>query len=335
MNKLLFHIILAAGIIYHPPVTAQSIEIKHHKKSTSYVKDYYKTHLIIRAYESTKFNNFKFTYHGNKAVYKPNEHNNLGLGFTYKFLSINLGFHLPFTDRDRGIYGTTRQLDLQTHIYSPKFIIDFYGQFYKGFYLAGDHPLITGNIKRPDMRSRDISLSVLHVFNYNRFSYNAAPYQNEVQKKSAGSFIAGAGIFHTYVKADSAILPAYMRSAGGDVFSTTGNIAIGAEGGYGYTLVILKRFFITGILTGGPGIAYSVIPGSLGTQLQLNIRGAAGYNYNKYFAGISYVHLQTITAATTVGSTMETNKGNFRIIVARRLPYHTTIVDNTGLLKAD
>lgn len=328
---------------------AQAINIKHEKKSKAYIDDFYKRYLIVRAYESTKFTNFRFSDGGSKLIYKPNEHNNAGVGFTYKFISLNLGLHVPFADKDEEKYGKTRQLDLQTHICPKKFIVDFMGQFYRGYYLF--NPEIRTNyqstdiIKRPDVRTRDISLIVQYVFNNKHFSYNAPLYQNEVQKKSAGSFIAGGGIYHTHVRADSALTPADMRDSAffnASRFNIASHIGLGISAGYGYTLVVHKYFFATAILSAGAGLGYSYVSapgedrkGAVGPEYNLNLKCAAGYNYGKYFAGVNYIRLMTTSNSGYPSTFQEVNRGNFRVIVAKRFRVKKSLIPKNDVLKAD
>ena len=325
------------------------IRIRHSKKSKSYIEDYYKKYLIVRAFESTKFTNFRFSDGGSKLIYKPNEHNNAGVGINYKFISLNLGFHVPFTDKDQDRYGKTRQLDLQTHIYARKFIIDFFGQFYKGYYLF--NPDIRANylpsdvIKRPDIRTRDISLMVQYVFNYDHFSYNAPLYQNEVQKKSAGSFIAGGGIYHSHVRADSSLVPRDINDSAffnGSRFNIASHIGLGISAGYGYTFVIHKRFFVTAMASAGAGLGYSYTsaPGegrtsAFGPEYDLNLKCAAGYNYGKYFAGVNYIRLITTANSAFPDTWQEVNRGNFRVIVAKRLKHRRSLLPKSGVIKVD
>lgn len=341
---------IAALLLFcaHGVCMAQQIQIKHERKHRGYIQDFYKNHLILRAYESTKFNNVRFFDGGTKLIYKPNEHNNLGIGATYKFISLNIGFHIPFADKDLDKYGHTRQLDLQTHIYSRRYIIDFYGQFYRGYYLANPEVRNTYTsdqpIKRPDMRSRDISLSVQYIFNNDRFSYNAPTYQNEIQKKSAGSFLAGCGIFHSHVQGDSTLVPDDMPATffRGNQFTAADHIGAEINGGYGYTLVIHKYFFATAMLTGGAGIGYSSITtlngtrtGNWGPQIDLGIRCAAGYNYKRYFLGVNYVRLQTLSASAYPGSWQQVNRGNFRVIGARRFQYRKQLIPDNNIIKEE
>lgn len=322
---------LAALLFLFAKVTGQTIAIKKSKHDPKYIKDYHKNHLIIRAFESTKFNNFQYSDHKSELVFKPNKHNNFGLGFTYKFLSLNFGFYIPNLGRDIDVYGKTRQLDLQTHFYMRNIIVDFYGQFYHGYYLANSDAVINNPnddiLNRPDIRTRNLSLVCQYLFNDKQFSYNAVFYQNELQKKSAGSFLVGGGIYHTALFADSSLIPPnanYTDFFNSYPFKNSKNTAIGVNGGYAYTLVIKKYFFITGYLSSGAGLNLAVLADGndirrkAGLQLNLSQRLAAGYNSDRYFAGITYIRQYTKTNATQPGCWQDVNSGNFRVIVARR-----------------
>ncbi len=326
------------------------ILIKHANRDTAYIKDYYRKYFIVRAYESTKFNNFKYINGHDKLIYKPNDHNNFGLGFNYRFLCLNLGVYVPGAGKDKSTYGKTHYLDLQTHLYVHKFILDFYGQFYRGYYLANSESVIsnltTHIITRPDVSTRDITLELQYVFNDKRFSYNAPFYQNELQKQSAGSFLLGGGIYHFDARGDSALTPSdvsYANFFHNYRFNASSNSGMGASGGYAYTLVIKKRFFITGILTGGLGVNEASLSNTLADQQQkklgavLNLSGkfAAGYNSDKYFAGVTYIRLVTEDNAVEPGAWQEVNTGNFRFTVAKRFRLKRNILPKSELIKIE
>ena len=348
MNKIVLALCLLVCVITN--VQGQTILIRHSHKDTAYIKEYYRKHLIIRAYESTKFNNFKYIDSHDKLVYKPNDHNNFGLGFNYRFISLNFGFYLPFASKDRNTYGKTVDIDAQTHVYVHKYIVDFFGQYYKGYYLsnAGAVEGIPPNqvVLRPDITTRDISLAVQYVFNDKRFSYNAPFYQNEVQKKSAGSFLLGAGIYHLDAKGDSALVPsnvAYTDFFRNNRFNESSNTGFGVNGGYAYTLVIKKLFFITGSLSGGVGINRSSLTNTainetdekVGPQLNFTTRFAAGYNSDKYFAGITYIRLVTEDNSVMPHTWQEVNTGNFRFIVAKRFRLKKALIPKSELIEIE
>src|SRR5690606_33339924 len=68
--------------------------------------------------------------------YRPNTSLNFGFGLTYNAFTLNLAYGFPFLNRNHDQRGQTKYLDLQSHIYSRKFVTDIFGQFYKGFYIA-------------------------------------------------------------------------------------------------------------------------------------------------------------------------------------------------------
>jgi hypothetical protein len=324
-------LLISTNVLAQAPLVPV-LSLKHRTPDTAYIKDFYNHYIVFRLYESTKFNNYQFADRGNKITYKPNNHNNLGFGFNYKFISVNLGFFVPFLSKDKNKYGTTQTLDLQTHLYLQRFIVDLYGQFYNGYYLANPSSLMPntiGYVLRPDLHTRDISAVVQYVFNYKKYSYNAAYYQNEYQKKSAGSFIAGAGIYHTDAKADSALIsPAtvYTNFYEGKQFNKIANNSIALSLGYTYTYVYKQHFFLTGSLSGGAGLNISVTDNTdtyekhsrLAPEYNITGRAAAGYNSNVYFAGVTYVRLVTESGAPFSHTFQDVNAGNFRVIVAKR-----------------
>jgi len=328
-----------------------TILIRHYDKDSAFIKEFYGNHLILRAYESTKFNNFKLIDGSEKLVYRPNDHNNVGVGFNYRFLSINLGFYVPAISKSSSLYGHTHDVDLQSHLYVHKFIIDIYGADYHGYYLANsdattynlpnEHVLL-----RPDIITKNFDVAFQYVFNDKRFSYNAPFYHNEIQRKSAGSFLVGAGVYHTNANGDSAFTPANVRYADffhDFKFNQTTNAGIDINGGYAYTLVIKKLFFVTAMLSGGAGINYASLANSITNQAEektgaeINVTGkfAAGYNSDKFFAGVTYIRLVNEDNAIAPHMWQEGNTGNFRFTVAQRFRLKKNYMPKSDLIKIE
>jgi len=327
-----------------------TILIRHADKDTAYIREYYRKHFIVRAYELTKFNNFKLIDGPDRLLFKPNDHNNIGVGFIYRFISLNLGFYVPFIDKNRDIYGKTRDLDLQSHLYVDRFIVDIYGQFYHGYYLSNTGSSIDnfpGHVLvRPDISTRNLSMTVQYVYNDKRFSYNAPFYQNERQKKSAGSLLIGGGIYHFNSSADSAFTPVNTRYSdffNNYRFNTTGNTGIGLNAGYAYTGVIKKWFYITGMLGGGAGINRAELGDTytgqtmekVGPELTITGKLALGYNSDKYFAGVTYTRLITENNGVAPDTWQEVNSGNFRFTVAERFRLKKSLIPKSDLIKIE
>ena len=330
-------------------LSAQAIEIKHTSRDTAYIKDYYKRYLIVRVYECSRFNSIKFVDGQDKLIYKPNHHNDLGLGLTYKIISINYEFYVPFLGQNNDKYGATHSFDLQTYVYFHKFVVDLYTQVYRGYYLSNAGSELINSpavVVRPDIKTKDISLVVHYVFNDHQFSFNAPFLQDEIQRKSAGSFLLGGGIYHNDGHADSSFIPDNTRDINMfqnyhfNSFSYTG---IGINGGYAYSLIIKKHFFITGAVSGGVGGGYSVIAddadgrknNKLGVQYVAIGKFAAGYTNNKYFVGVSYVRLITETGSVVARTWEEENTGNFRFTVAKRFRLKKSLIPKSDVIKMD
>lgn len=306
------------------------------ENDTNYVEDLTRD-LTVRIYGSRKYNYYDMHDRGIKEeiLYRPNANNNVGVGFNYKFIGLNLGFNLPFINHDDDRYGKTKYLDLQTHLYTRKLVVDFYGQYYQGYYNSTTKRFFDNAISvnadaiRPDIINTNIGLHGQYIFNHERFSYRAAFLQNEYQKKSAGSPLVGAEIFAWQMRGDSALVPAEARAEGfygGLPFTRSSNISLAVNGGYAYTLVIARHFFITGSLAVGAGVNRSVLAMNDGTgkehgfdwQLNTTFRLAAGYNSRKYYVGVHYVDMSTRGGSPLPKTWQTFGAGNLRFSIVRR-----------------
>jgi hypothetical protein len=318
------------------PAVKKAIKWFQTDNDSGYIEDHTKD-ITFRVFGSRKYNFYDIVDHrrDQDVFYRPNTPFNLGFGVNYKFLGINLAFNLPFINKEDK-YGKTRGLDLQSHFYARKLVIDFYGQFYKGYYLAKSKGLLNGitpdNTKlpvRPDIHNLTLGLGIQYVFNDSKFSYRAAYLQNDYQKKSAGSFLIGAELFGVRMKGDSSLVPRNLAKNGffdSQRFNRTGIVSLAASAGYAYTFVYKKHFFLTFSLTGSIGTNYSslsLVPaggriGKFGLQLNNTERISLGYNSKLYFAGIHYMNFTTRSNSPVPDTYQRIGAGDFRISVARR-----------------
>lgn len=104
--------------------------------------------------------------------------------------------------------------------------------------LAGDIHL--GNIDHLDeegLRMNVVNVAAYYTFNHRRFSFPAALYQNYYQRRSAGSWLAGASFQGGSIKTTAELIERSPQAP--DAHLTFANLALG--GGYGYNLVLGKR----------------------------------------------------------------------------------------------
>jgi hypothetical protein len=305
------------------------------KNDRRYIEDHTKD-LTVRAFATTKFTRYVIGRNGNGEFlpYASNDNLNIGAGFNWRFIGLNLGFKMPFVNNDNARFGKTRSFDLQSFLYFRKLQVDIYAQSYNGLYVS--RPKATYHVEiddlypyRPDLRTKNFGINAQYIFNSRRFSYRAAFVQNEYQKKSAGSFMIGGGLYHFRVKADSAIIPAnitFLDDFWNEQYYKTNVTSLALNAGYAYTFVYKKHFFITGSITAGPGLNYTqrhdvlTTDGKGGVDYQLNgtLRLAAGYNSSRYFAGVQYIRLMNRTGMPETVAWQQAETGSFRVTIAKR-----------------
>ena len=196
-----------------------------------------------------------------------------------------------------------------------------------------NHPESAIYPQRRDMMAIELAGSLYYIFNNMKFSYRAAFNQDERQKKSAGSFLAGPSIFTIYTQGDSSLIPYNVNPADffdGYAVKRTRYAKATLCAGYAYNLIILKRFFMTASLIVGPGAGYMItypetddIEGDkrFDFAFSYTARAAAGYNGKRLFVGVSYV-TTSLNSPTPIGQNRYIfNAGNIRFNIAYRIPF--------------
>lgn len=161
------------------------------KYDTNYVR-VYKDELTTRVYLSRKQNGYTLSEGlvSPWLKYRTNDNLLLGIGYTYTFLTINLGVKMPFINKDDDIYGKSKYTDLTLHGIFRSFIVDIYLQWNQGYYISNPDDLIPewGAQKtypqRGDMRSNLIGLNVQYLFNSTRYSYNVHLVKGSITQES-------------------------------------------------------------------------------------------------------------------------------------------------------
>ena len=298
-------------------------------RDTNYVLPYTR-YLTTRVFLSQKYTLFALeNSRGYRDIqYRPNTNLSVGAGFTYRAITMNFAYGFKFMNPDDE-KGKTEYLDLQAHLYGIKWRFDWFGQFYKGYYIfPKGYGTSDGSsyYHRGDLRVRDFGLSASHIFNSKRFSYRAAFLQSEWQKKSAGSFLAGASFVVGSIRGDSAFVPQvfegnYLQR---DV-KELNYLGIGPGAGYAYTFVFKEHWFITG--SASLNLVWSLIKetnlngiSSSSGYLAPNvlIRAGLGYNSSSWGANVSWVASRTAVEGQFSTDGYHINSGNYRLSVNKR-----------------
>ena len=282
---------------------------------TSYVAEDLKV-LVLRSYLSHKFTALHFP--SEDLTYQPNSALNAGLGFTYQNLTINLAFPPGFLNRNRE-EDFPRFFDLQGHIYLKNWVIDFFGQFYKGYRIPdgiGDG----AKYLRPDLEVLKVGLHANYIFKGDQISMAAAVQQSAIQKKSAFSPLLGFEAYRLQIAGDSLILPTQLSPK--QNFQQADFLQMGPNAGMIGTLVLGRGFFATGTLTGNLGVASTWNSDAAADNWNLgwgyHARAYIGYNGPRFGVNVNYVY-KNLALQPLENWTQEVQTGNYRLVLVYKL----------------
>ncbi|WP_430900600.1 MULTISPECIES: DUF4421 domain-containing protein [unclassified Paraflavitalea] len=323
MNRFIFVLIIAVFSLNNSMLAQTGAE-----RDSSYVESF-DDQLTLRTYLSQKYTIFNVNGKGNQYFlqYRPNTNLNLGLGATYRGLTINLGYGLKFLNKDSD-KGTTKYLDLQSHLYGKKWRIDGFGQFYKGYFLFPKGTAassVNSYYIRPDIAVNELGVSAYYILNHRKYSYRAAFIQDEWQKKSSGSLLVGGVFVAGRVKGDSAFVPSsraslYEQAA----IRYLSYVQAGPGIGYSYTWVYKEHWYATGSGT------ISIDLGTVNERTNqvkyhtwrlapdLLIRLVAGYNSADWGLSFSWVSNTNGIRGIHRTSSYSVNTGNYRFTLSRK-----------------
>lgn len=301
--------LLTTGAMIHSSTTwgQDSANLNPVLYDTSYYKGY-KGYFTGRLYSGNKYLGMTMVPQGEgksqSLSFSPNTNITLGVGATYKWLTLNLAYGFDFVNRSRNRRGDTRYIDLQAHLYGRRNILDIYGQFYKGYY--ANFPILEGGgfALRPQMRINQVGLLYEHLANWQHFSMRASMLQSEQQLKSAGSLLYGGSAYYTTAKSDSGLLFEHPSLVGYPNVNRFSNFSIGPSLGYGYTLVIKKRYFLTGTATANPTLNFAASYMNNGSKNTISvrpsfmIRTAAGYSSFKWSIAAFWINDGVLTSSS-------------------------------------
>ena len=226
---------------------------------------------IIMAHESDA--------EGVEESFVPNNPINIGVGLSVKNTVIDFWYGYGFNFMRDKKRGKTQSLDFQLHNYGRKFVFDIFLQQYKGFYNESNKMI------HPDLQIHKYGVSGQYVFNNERYSYKAVYNQSEKQVKSAGSFLAGTGLFYTKIKTKETNIVEI-----GNYFN---NLQLGLSGGYTYTWVIDKKWYLNGFITAGGNLGFERKGSSERRRLTISPttlpRVSYGYNADRWSVNMSFV----------------------------------------------
>ncbi|MBK5721264.1 DUF4421 family protein [Dysgonomonas sp. Marseille-P4677] len=270
---------------------------------------FYEQPLSVRVYLNDKFTALSHQIEKNddEISYVPNAPFGIGLGFSYKNVSLSGAYGFDFMRNKKK--GKTKSLDFQYHYYGQKFIYDIFFQQYKGLYSEpedGKYELY------PDIKLIQYGLNSQYVFSGQKFSYSAAFNQNQLQLKSAGSFLLGGAIYYNYASSDGSVVF--------DDGKQLKNWQFGVNGGYAYTWAVNRRFFVSLSASVGVNVGLETID-ERKTKVRVYPsvfpRFSMGYNHDTWSVGFSGVNNRVYILYTN-SSKMAFDTGALQFNVIKR-----------------
>lgn len=227
---------------------AQEFDSIYKAKRAIYIED--KTGLIgLSAFNRNPNNQINISGKHN-LVYNPNDPNTQGIRIQHKWLGLALGYSPQSLQQKKR--GQTRELDLHLFLYGKKHYFDVYYIHYRGLYLENyerydtlknsyeSFPLL------PQLNLQSAGLNYFYLFNHQKFSLRSSFLHNEIQRRSAGSFILGSSVNYLHINNPTPLLPPELRPLSLPQESLVSGTFYGATvlPGYAHTFV-LKRFYFT------------------------------------------------------------------------------------------
>ena len=241
----------------------------------SLVSDYIRTFpekVTLRTSLINTSNAFRITDKETGVTLKlePNVRQYLGFSALFRSVELDLGFAPEFI-RENKDNDNSKLFNLNFRMFLGQWMqtLDLYSQ--KGFKIEG----VGESDNFLDFKTFTIGGSTGYIFN-NKFSFRAIGFQNEWQKKSAGSFIPRLFYYHTSFKP----APSVDKISSFDVAVTPG---------YYYNFVIEKHFLIGLGAGAGIGVNVNTFEEDTLTSILFEYVGrlSVGYNSEHFFAGMN------------------------------------------------
>ena len=292
--------------------------------------DKYPSRWSARIYIVSKSHRFNVTdeIDQDRINFDPKGKIALGFGVSYNSFALDLGANINAVQEDDGHH--TSSVDLLSNLYTGQHALDINYQWYLGFFssYSDEESDTTISQFRDDVRTFNIGINYIYTFNFRRFSFNAPSIGTQIQKKSAGSVLAGLFFSYYDMRANTNIIPVERQPDFNDraQFSEANLLSGGFLAGYAYTFVLPAHLFIS--LSLAPGLSLNV--GDVKTQQYYSIgnpftgsfklisKNSIGYGGNKVYAFLSY-NVDRNFVNMGDDNEMNYNLSKFKLLVGYRI----------------
>jgi hypothetical protein len=242
-------------------------------------------------------------FESRQAEVRSNLNISYGLVFSYKFLSVRLGFRPKLSEAELENKGKTDRFRIRIKFLLDNWIHRLEYNYTRGFYIENtnefENDITNSNFKVqfPYLRTNILSGSSNYKFN-NNYSMKAIESNTEVQLKSTGTFLAGFNYAFYFVNGTEKIKlenQELVQRASYNEFSGFSPVFFI---GYRYTFVFHKYWYTNAYVDPGVGIdfyqnkfynqtgSYDEIKTNVFFQVKSGI--STGYNGRKIYFGGAY-----------------------------------------------
>jgi hypothetical protein len=265
-----------------------------------------------------------------RLEYSPNHVGAIGVRVQHKWLGLAITYSPTFMQPVAK--GVTDEIDLHAYIYGKRHNIDGYYLRYQGMYINNytsssilkvaykSYPLL------PEMQIEGAGLNYSYVFNHKKYSLRSTYLHNEVQKRSAGSFLLGTSINYFRFYNPTSILPNQLDS----ISQTREKLENGAFyvasvlPGYAHTFVYKRAYFTVAPMVGlALQVQHFNVESEINTVKRFSVsprgmfRFGLGYNAELYYLGVSAVN-DSYNYRTAAKSAIEMRVSDVRFILGYR-----------------
>lgn len=243
LNKLLF-----IWLLWLPILSLAQNDSTYSKTRATYIEE--KKDAIAISFFNRNPNNQIVLQSRFQLTYKPNDPNTIGLKLQHKWLGFSIGYSPKRLQTEKR--GNTSEFDLHFYMYGKKQYLDFYYIDYQGFYIENFkqndtlRKYYTNFPLYPNLKLNTFGINYFHLFNHKKLSLRASFNHNEIQRKSAGSFLLGTSFNYSSFFNPTDFIPSELRpqTLENERFIDLRYYELSVMPGYAFTLV-WKKFYFT------------------------------------------------------------------------------------------
>ena len=265
--------------------------------------DNHNNQLNIKFEISNERINYSIPFDGEKANIRTNLNIRYAFVFSYKFVSVRLGFRPGISDKEKQNKGESNTFRFRVKLLFDKWSHQFEYNYNKGYYVEDFQNIFSNNedpsfhVQFPNLKTNIITGSSFYKFNDN-YSIKAVESNTEIQLKSAGTFLPGITYTYYHFTGTQKIKDAEGNTIERENYKEYNGFSAILSTGYYYTFVLHKYWYVN--IYAGPGVGIdfykttSFSPnGSIERSfnepfLAFSTGVATGYNGKKYFFGLEY-----------------------------------------------